>query len=248
MKKQNKIAFAIKSRRGKRDINQDALVCSYNYSNEFCAVVCDGVGSVKGSEYASNTVANTFADEFEKLEKVENINAWFKQTLDLAMSRVKTCSAVRNLPGISTTLALLVIAKRKFYCFNVGDTRVYKISNNDVLQVSYDHIYKNYLISLNADKETMKKYENKMFALTGFIDPTNPKYATWDLNSGDLKDKCMFLIATDGLYKVLSKYDIYQNTWKKKVLPLALRSTLLNNKALKKNSNDNVSNIVISVK
>ncbi len=247
-KRQNRITFAIKSRKGKRDVNQDALVCSYNYSNEFCAVVCDGVGSVKGSEYASNTVANTFADEFEKLEKVKDINAWFKKTLELAMQRVEKCSKSRLLPGIATTLALLIIADRKFYSFNIGDTRIYKIENNDVLQVSYDHIYKNYLISLNADKETMKKYENKFFALTGFIDPTNPKCATWDLNSGELKDKCMFLICTDGLYKVLSKYDIYHATWKKKGLPLALRSTLLNSKALNKASEDNVSNIIINVK
>lgn len=72
MTKQKRISFAIKSRRGKRDVNQDALVCCYNQNNDFCAVVCDGVGSVRGSEYASNTVANTFADKFELTENMKD--------------------------------------------------------------------------------------------------------------------------------------------------------------------------------
>lgn len=246
--KQKRISFAIKSKKGKRPVNQDALVCCFNQNDDFCAVVCDGVGSVRGSEYASNTVANTFADKFEETKDIENPVEWFKQTLKIALERVYRCSVARNLPGISTTLAILIISGNKFYSFNIGDTRIYRINENEVKQISYDHIYKNYLISKGTSKSNLEAMQNKWFALTGFIDPANPKSATFDTNSGEINQQSLFLLCTDGLYKVLNKQDIYQNTWKKKGLPLVFRASLLNHKALKKNSNDNVSNIVINVK
>lgn len=247
MKKQNRVIFAIKSRTGKRDVNQDALVCSYNYSDQFIAVVCDGVGSVKGSEYASNTVANTFADEFERTEKIDDVTAWFKQTLAVAIERVDRCSLARKLPGIATTLAVLIIANNKFYSFNIGDTRIYKMDKQGIVQISYDHNFKNYLIASEASPENIKANEKRWFALTAFIDPSNPKSATWDVNSGDIKEKTMFLLCTDGVYKVLNKQILYDATWGKKGLPLVLRASLLNSKALKLKSNDNVSNIVVKV-
>lgn len=243
MRKHTRINFAIKSRIGKRDVNQDALVCSFNMNDEFCAVVCDGVGSVKGSQYASNIVANTFADEFEKLHKLTKPTEWFRKTLDLALTRVKNCSIIRKLPGISTTLALLIICNKHYYCFNIGDTRVYKISKDNVKQISYDHIYKNYL----KDKD-VKVDERKLFALTNFIDGDNPKSAVFALNDGIIDSKCMFVLCTDGVYKVLKNQDIYNATWAKKGLPLVLRSSLLNHKAIAKESNDNLSNVLIMVK
>lgn len=243
MRKHTRINFAIKSRIGKRDVNQDALVCSFNLNDEFCAVVCDGVGSVKGSEYASNIVANTFADEFEKLQKLVNPTEWFKKTLDLALTRVKNCSIVRKLPGISTTLAMLIICNKHYYCFNIGDTRVYKISENEVKQISYDHIYKNYLKGKNVNID-----QKKLFALTNFIDGDNPKSAIFALNDGMIDSKCMFALCTDGVYKVLKQRDIYKSTWTKKGFPLVLRSSLLNRKAIKNNSNDNLSNVLVMVK
>lgn len=248
MKKTYKVNFALKSRRGLRAVNQDAVACSFNHNRDFCAIVCDGMGSIDGSEHASSFVANTFADEFEKLEKIDNPVAWFRQTLPTVLERLRKHSIALGMPKISTTIVLLIITGNKYYCFNIGDTRAYKIQKNLVKQVSYDHNYMNFLLLHGADEKTLRANEKHLFSLTSYINGSSPKSATWDVNDGVIDQKTIFLLCTDGVYKVMKSSDIYNSTWLKHGFPLALRSTMLNGKALNFKSNDNVSNIVVLVK
>ncbi|MCQ2747926.1 MAG: protein phosphatase 2C domain-containing protein [Mycoplasmoidaceae bacterium] len=69
-----RIKFAIKSLKGRRKANQDALACAYNKANDFIAIVCDGVGSIQHSEHASQITVDTFCDEFIKTNKILNIS------------------------------------------------------------------------------------------------------------------------------------------------------------------------------
>lgn len=246
-----RIKFAIKSWKGKRPINQDSLACAFNHENDFIAIVCDGVGSVKQSEQASKIVANTFADEFIKTTKLESPTAWFKQTLALAMSNLDKYGKEHNCPTIATTLALLMIIDKKFYVYNIGDTRVYAIRKNklthEVKKYSYDHNYKNFLIQNEASQETIDANKAKWHALTNFIDASNPKVARFDVNSGTIDQRTYFLICTDGLYGYVrdnAKYDIAARIF----CPLPLKMTIMNAMAYKNGSDDNISGIIVSVK
>lgn len=178
MKKSNRINFALKSRRGRRSVNQDAIACSFNHNRDFCAVVCDGMGSIDGSEYASDCVANTFADEFEKLDKIENPIAWFRKTLAFVIEKLRNYSLKLKMPKISTTIVLLIITGNKYYCFNIGDTRAYKIQSQTVKQISYDHNFMNFLLLHGADEKTLKANERQLFSLTSYINGSSPKSAT----------------------------------------------------------------------
>ncbi|MCQ3908660.1 MAG: protein phosphatase 2C domain-containing protein [Mycoplasmoidaceae bacterium] len=44
--------------------------CSFNLDKDFCAIVCDGVGSVEHSEEASKIVADTFTTSFAKTKNL----------------------------------------------------------------------------------------------------------------------------------------------------------------------------------
>lgn len=246
-----RIKFAIKSWKGKRAVNQDSLACSFNFENDFCAIVCDGVGSVRGSEFASKIVANTFADTFAKTRHIDAVTPWFKQTLAEALTKLTQFSKEHKLPGISTTLAVLIIIGDKFYSYNIGDTRVYAIrkhkTTHEIKQYSYDHNYKNFLIMNDADEQTIEANKHKWHALTNLIDESNHSLAKFDVNSGVIDQRTYFLICTDGLYGYVrdnTKFDLATRIF----CPMPFKMTLLNQQALKNGSDDNISGIIVSVK
>lgn len=246
-----RIRFAMKSWKGKRPVNQDSLSCSFNKENDFCAIVCDGVGSVKKSENASKIVANVFTDEFSKTTHIESVTAWFKETLKKAIDKLGKFANANNCPDIATTLALLIIIDNKFYVYNIGDTRVYAFRKHglthEVKQYSYDHNYKNFLIRNDASSKVLEANKAKWHAITNYIDASNPRVAKFDVNSDTIKQRTYFLICTDGLYGYVrdnSKYDIATRVF----CPIPFKMTLLNKQAFNNGSNDNISGILVSVK
>lgn len=246
-----RIKFAIKSWKGKRPINQDSLSCSFNLNHDFCAIVCDGVGSVNGSEHASRIVSDTFTNTFAKTKQIDMPTAWFKETLNLALNNLKDFGQKNNCPSIATTLAVLLVIGNKFYCYNIGDTRIYFIRRNklthEIKQYSYDHNYKNYLIASEASKETIDANEAKWHALTNYVDASNPTVAKFDANSGTIERKTFFLICTDGLYSYVRDNDKYDLTTRI-MMPTPFKLSLLMKKAMANGSDDNVSGILVSVK
>lgn len=247
----NTINFTIKSWKGKRPVNQDSLACAFNKDENFCAIVCDGVGSIRGSENASKIIANFFTDRFSQSKGIVSVTAWFKETLALALNKLTEYAKQHSCPSISTTLAILFIVDKKFYSFNIGDTRVYALTNLkdkvSIKKYSYDHNYKNYLISKGAAKGTIEAAKPKWHALTNLIDAGDHSVANFDVNSGDIKEKTYFLICTDGLYGYVVDEDKIR-ILTKHYLPLALRLSLLNKKAMSNGSDDNISAILVSVK
>lgn len=245
------IKFAIKSWRGKRPINQDSLGCSFNINKDFCAIVCDGVGSVPHSEEASRIVVDTFTNSFSKTKELVSPTTWFKETLQLALANMKMYGQQHNCPEIATTLALLLVIGKKFYSYNIGDTRIYSIRKNklthEVKKYSYDHNYKNFLIANDEPNEVIEAAKAKWHSLTNYIDASNPSVAKFDVNSGEITQKTFFLICTDGLYAYVrdnEKYDIVTRV----MMPTPFKLTVLMKKAISNGTDDNVSGILVSVK
>ena len=240
--------FAIKSRKGERKTNQDCLVCSYNHNEELCVVVSDGMGSVEHSEIAAKIICDVFVTSFERTKNIlADPRPWFNKTLDYALKRIKEIATVKDIKGISATLALLLITRDKFYAFNIGDTRIYAINKEAIKQYSYDHNYLNYLISKGKTKKEIEEAKKRWFALTNFVDGENPQCARYNLEIGETKKFNYFLVCTDGLYNYVSDAQ-KMKIINKKGCPLVLKSTLLNSKALSNHSKDNVSNVLVKIK
>lgn len=245
------INFTVKTIKGKRHLNQDALGCAFNKAQNFIAVVCDGVGSVQYSEYASKIAAETFLNEFKKTEKIETPTLWFKQTLKLALDNMSAFAKAHNYPGISTTIAVLIVIGKQFFTYNIGDTRIYAIrkfaTSNEIKKYTYDHNYKNFLISRDASQEAILAAKEKWHALTNLLDEANHNLAKFDSNSGRIEQQTYFLIATDGLYAYIHDNDKY-NIITSAMLIHPLKLSALIRKAYRNGSDDNISGILVSVK
>ena len=229
-----------------RKSNQDSLTYGFDRNNNLICIVCDGIGSIDGSEYASTFISNFFLNSF-LANKDNSIKVWFAKTLDASITQLKTIAIKKQKLDISTTLAILIIKNNYFYVFNIGDTRIYKVSqNNQINQLTIDHNFKNYLIQQNASTTVINNNKYRWFSLTSFIDPSNRNAARFYFASGKLSFNSQFILCTDGVYNYVSKNDLLlilnqQDTHINK-------SLMLNKLALENGSKDNVSNIVVQLK
>jgi len=94
--------------------------------------------------------------------------------------------------------------KGKTICANVGDTRIYSLDTNSMVQESHDHTLVNQLLeSGQITASEAKTHPNRhmlTLALTGERDHMEPYISIWPFDPVRT-----YLIASDGLYNMLSK-------------------------------------------
>ena len=229
-----------------RKSNQDSLIYGFDKNNNFIAIICDGIGSIDGSEYASRFISNFFYQSF-LTTKYKSIKTWFINTLDESIKQLKLIAIKYQKLDISTTLAVLIIRNNFFYVFNIGDTRIYKISkNNELYQLTFDHNFKNYLLLQNTSWKIIEKNKSRWFFLTSFIDGNNKNGAKFYFKSGWLSINSQFILCTDGVYNYISKKDFLSILHQQD--HHFNKSIILNKQAIKNGSKDDVSNIIVQIK
>jgi serine/threonine protein phosphatase PrpC len=196
----------------KRQINEDAF---FRDDERGFYVVADGVGGHNKGEIASR-------------EAVEQLTMWIygaSRDLDRLVERVVAgdaeCvweirrlleSGVKNAcymvfgmaeldpekKGMSTTLSAMLVRAGLAFAVHVGDSRVYRVRKNNVLQLTEDHTLINYKVKhgmmtkAEAEKAAGK---NVITRAVGHKDYVQVDTADIDVAPGD-----RFLLCSDGLH------------------------------------------------
>jgi serine/threonine protein phosphatase PrpC len=198
---------------GKRPEQQDAV--DYFRANGFLfAVVCDGMGGMKGGSVASQTALACFKELTMNAENLsEDLPEFFLRSIDImdeAVFRIEDEAGDKMNSG--TTFVALAIKDRSAFWLSVGDSRLYILRDGEILQVTRDH---NYLFTLNqmlsAGVISKTEYEEQLFRgdrLTSYLGMGGIEFmdicqAPFALKSGDY-----LIITSDGLYKTLSDEEI----------------------------------------
>jgi serine/threonine protein phosphatase PrpC len=101
-----------------------------------CAVA-DGMGGHAAGEVASVVALSHTAGEYHEWSTIEATRAGLLAVNEAVYARA---DASAETTGMGTTLAGIVILAEQGICFNVGDSRVYRISDGYVEQLSIDHV------------------------------------------------------------------------------------------------------------
>lgn len=150
----------------KRKCNQDSFAV-FSKDGYFCAIVCDGMGGVKGGNVASGLAVKTFASYIKKAFTERNaddfvetdIKRLLKFALDAANDAVYEKSGTDSeLEGMGTTLVAVLNCLCGTFAVNVGDSRLYRQYDGVIQQVSTDHSFVQYL--LEKGEITAKEAEN----------------------------------------------------------------------------------------
>jgi PPM family protein phosphatase len=196
----------------RRQVNEDAL---FRDDARGFYVVADGVGGHNKGEIASR-------------EAVEQLRMWVygaSRDLDRLVDRMRggddesvweirrllesgvksACYMVYGMAeldpekkGMSTTLSALLIRANLAFAVHVGDSRVYRVRGDNVLQMTEDHTLINYKVKhgmmtrAEAEKATGK---NVITRAVGHKDYVQVDTVDIDVDAGD-----RFLLCSDGLH------------------------------------------------
>jgi protein phosphatase len=179
-----------------RAVNQDAFL-----AQPPVFVVADGMGGHAGGEVASETVVSAF-------RALAGVPAVRRQDVEAVLDKanediVHTAHGVPGLHGMGTTvvgLALLDDGDGKSTCaaFNVGDSRLYRLANGVLQQVTKDHSLLQELVDDGlADTASEQELRDAQHVLTRALGSPHAPLVDWftfDTTPGE-----RYLLCSDGL-------------------------------------------------
>lgn len=164
----------------KSERNEDA--CLALPSRRFF-VLADGVGGGPNGDFASRTTVDALYDDLSGADVSEPaILASISRANELVFASAQ--SVERR--GMATTLAACWINASTVYCFNVGDSRVYRLDGESLKQLTRDHT-KQVQKAANVIKQVVTN-------ALGVRATVNVEVTTSNVNVGDV-----LFLATDGI-------------------------------------------------
>ena len=201
------------------------------------AVVCDGVGGNNGGEVAAEIVANGFATYGETIANVEELKERISVLNQNIMNEQKNND---SLSGMATTASGLQIINDYFVLFNVGDTRIYRFVNSDMLRETNDQKI------CSEEYGGLFEYNNTQSFLTSYFGGSG-FFCDPIVKEGSINDSSgYFLICSDGIYKNIDEKKIGEIIFEKDSLEEKIN--LISNLAIKNKFMDDASLILIKYK
>lgn len=231
----------------KRTINEDGAAVFVLPEGITLAVIADGMGGHRGGDFASATTIKIIGEKFmdievSQLKEDEDWSEWLKEAI-YHVNRLLYNYAENNeeLKGMGTTLEVVLIRGRSCLVSHIGDSRVYKISNDKVKQVTTDHSYVNVLIDsgeiteAEAANHPQRNWIIKALGSERTIDP--------DFYTLQLDESSYLLICTDGLSNEISEQMIQEIVLSDK--NLSEKAKMLVEQANNMGGEDNISVILL---
>ncbi|MET4639452.1 protein phosphatase 2C domain-containing protein [Mycetocola sp. 2940] len=224
----------------KRQVNQDALIVDYPIF-----AVADGMGGHDAGEVASAAVIARLAERVASGDTVDRdaVENALRAAVDDMLEQVGTSEL-----GTGTTVTGIVFGFSgpdadvpAWTVFNIGDSRVYRLLGEELIQVTLDHSVVQELISIGAitpDEAESHPHGNVITRAVGFTDDPLPDYT--DVPS---TDRARWLVCSDGLTKELTDFGLRHFLMQSKTPEEAVRSLV--GAALDNGGRDNVSAIVL---
>lgn len=134
----------------KRQIDEDSiLIAEYNTvfeskpSRKFLLVLADGMGGHAKGEIASKMVTSTIAEKMQgAIIMKSDYTTEIKKSIQEANKRILQYALENSdASGMGSTIVCAVVENNKVILANVGDSRAYVVSKEEIRQVTKDHSY-----------------------------------------------------------------------------------------------------------
>lgn len=193
----------ISDRGNYREKNQDRAVCCRRVGGRKAplavACVCDGIGSLEQSEISSEMVTNGIKRWFAENESyypgvlgeaelAEDLEDTIRELNELVYEY-----QLNNGIEIGCTMSALLLTERVYHIFHVGDSRIYRVRKA--------------LCQLTRDETSVYERDGKERSL--LMNYIGKAKELW-LNrlEGTLEGSDLFLLGSDGLFKMLGDEDV----------------------------------------
>ena len=210
MKKRFNGNFSYKKDIGKvRISNEDECKVIVNGAGNVLMMVADGMGGHNKGDFASEKTISIIGEIFK--EKKGFINTffaaqWVQRIIKNANTRIYNIQDKNaDYKNMGTTLALVLLLKNKMIVANCGDSRVYWVKNNELVQLTEDQTYVNFLLHSGQITEEEVATHPDRHILTNALG-LFPSISI-DLRVYNYSGETIF-ICSDGVYNNIKKRDI----------------------------------------
>ena len=232
------LSFGCVSNAGVKALNQD-FIGQYIPKDPIlalkgaCFVIADGISSSQVSQVASKASVQAFLEDYyctpeawtteSSVDKVvKSINSWlFAQSQNSPYKYDKD-------KGYVSTFAGLILTCEGAHIFNLGDTRVYRLRDGQLEQITVDH---------RKIVSSQQSYLSRALGVNQFVDVD---HFVLDIAEGDI-----FINATDGIYEFVELVKLIETIDEQKRLQNAAEQIV--EQALENKSDDNLSIQIIRV-
>lgn len=155
-----------------RKINQDNFACISLWGGEATLlVVCDGMGGHRAGEIASKKAISAFCDKVVASPCLSETPS--EQTLEIRHTMISAARSANSLiyrmssdfdelSGMGTTLVAGLVFNNRLFCVNIGDSRLYILTEAESRQITHDHSFVQYLLDYGKiTPEEAKTYPRK---------------------------------------------------------------------------------------
>ncbi len=191
--------------------------------------VADGVGgNAGGREAAEMTVRGVLTDYYATPETLGVSTALDKVLVALNRWVISQASSHHAMSGMATTLSLLVLRGKHYTLAHIGDTRIYRLRNGEMKQLTTDHVW---------DRPDMRHVLKRAIGLDQqlLVD-----YAEGELQAGDV-----FALMSDGVWERLGQKGIHETILLYQTPQLAADNLV--KRALAAGSQDNATALVVRI-
>jgi serine/threonine protein phosphatase PrpC len=192
-----------------REINEDYFG-SFSVSFGNLLLVCDGMGGHKGGEIASRLAVETISNYFEKLNDNYNISEEINKSLEAAnTSIILKAKEDPELTDMGSTVVLVLVKNGLAYYASLGDSRIYKIRDGAIHQITKDNSLVQQMVDSNIITEDEAKIHPKKNVITkalGTNDELEPEiYEPFKLQVND-----KLILCSDGLTTHVDEEEILE--------------------------------------
>jgi serine/threonine-protein phosphatase Stp1 len=225
----------------KRKINEDSVFADPALG---LLAVADGMGGHDAGEVASTMVTDALrclppASDLDSVaaQVVESLRQVNGELIDLARSGAHDRHAT-----IGTTVVGLAIADGAFRCFWMGDSRAYRLRGGELMRLTRDHSLVQNLIDAGMLKPEDAETHESANLVTRAVGAAAEIQV--DMVSGDVMAGDRFLLASDGLTRVVPDRELAQEL---QGAPAAQAADKLLDTVLARGAPDNVSMVIADV-
>ncbi|VAW47799.1 hypothetical protein MNBD_GAMMA02-946 [hydrothermal vent metagenome] len=218
----------------KRDHNEDTYGIDLDNG---LFLVADGMGGHDHGEIASALARDHI------LSSVKNKIPIKQAILDANQEIINNSMKKPGDLPMGTTIAIMQINNNSYDCAWVGDSRIYKFSNNKLTPISSDHSYVQELVDQELITAIQARSHPHRNVVTQALGVTDNSEIEVSLSNGKIKVGDKFLLCSDGLTEEVDDEKI-EEIMNKPLSPKEIGDQLLI-QALENGGSDNITSIII---
>lgn len=203
-------AWGFTDRGAVRSENQDCFYLKQHGDDLLAAIVCDGMGGHRAGNVASALavdVASAYLESLTDEELADTPPEHLTRALNLSNEAVfRRSNQEMEYAGMGTTMVSVIIAGENAHILNIGDSRAYRISDNEIYKITRDHSVVEDMVrrgEITTDEARVHPQRNLITRALGSMAKARGDlyHVTW--KSGDY-----FLLCSDGLSNTLTDQEL----------------------------------------